>query len=223
MSVQTFVRDQVPVAILSRLPNLLLRGHELAREIIRDNPILQVPSFQRGDIRGAAIDFTISEFLYSRSTQFPQVSFKFAPFNKPTGKYLQIQTPEAVLTISHVAHETAIPRPAVFRDKGCEYHDVELFEEYERERLKKEAEWLALVAAEKKKHLVLIYGDQNREFVRIGAMDASAKQWLEMPMDLLAGPVVVVDHDDDDTEAKDISISMEVKAQFIQHLSENAE
>ena len=222
MSVQAFVRNQIPVALLARLPNLLSRGHELAREIIRDNPILQVPSFQRGDIRGAAIDFTISEFLYSRGAQFPEVSSAFAPYNKPTGKYLQLQTPEAILTISHVAHETAIPRPAVFRDKGCEYHDVELFEEYERERLKKEAERLALAAAQKKKHLVLIYGDQNMEFVRIGAMDASAKQWLEMPMDLLAGPIVVVDHEDDDAEAKDISISMEVKAQFIQHLTKNA-
>jgi hypothetical protein len=141
----------------------------------------------------------------------------------PTGKYLQVQTPGAVLTISHVAHELALPRYAVFREKGCKDHGPELFEEYEREWQKQIVERQALEAAQKKKHLVLIYGDQNLEFIRIGAMDPTATHWLEMPMNLLTGPIVIVDHSDDDTEGKDISIPMDVKAQFLQHLSENAE
>ena len=223
MSVEAFIKKQIPVALLARFPLLLRRGHELARQIIQDNPILRVPSLQRGDIRGAAIDFTVSEFLYSRGREFSQVSYDFPHFAKPTGKYLQVEMPEAVLTISHVVHQFALPRKAAFREHGCKNHQPELFADFELERQRQNAELRALEAVQQKKHLILIYGDQNIEFVRLGAMDATAKQWLETPMDLLASPMVVVDHSDDDAEAKDISIPMEVKAQFIKHLSEDAE
>ena len=41
-------------------------------------------------------------------------------------------------------------------------------------------------------------------------------------MNLLSRPHLVVDHDDDDTEAKDASIPMGVKEQFLKQISSNA-
>lgn len=221
MVTHRFIEHQLTTHLLARLPTLFHSGHKLFREVLRENPCLSVPSLQAGDIRNAAIDFTVSTHL--RAGKYDNISVSFRPvFNtqrldaKPTGNYLQIETPRAVLTISHVARPADLPRHAEFRKNACEANSPYLFKDMEEERQRKQRE---NAATEKKAHLLIVHGDQNMEFMFIGAMRRNESGWLQPPLDLLNRPRLMVD---DDMEGKGASIPMGVKEQFAQHLSENA-
>ena len=95
-----------------------------------------------------------------------------------------------------------------------------LFPCMEAERKRIEAEELDMSL---KKHVLITYGDQNLEFLQIGMQLPGERQtWIEPPIDLLSGLHLVVDGEDD-VEARDPKIQMEMKEQIIQHLCENAE
>src|SRR6266446_6451137 len=102
-----FIERQLTVPFLARIPRLLHKAHKLGREVVKENPCLGVPSLQTGDIRNAAIDFTLSTHL--KDSAYPSISVSFQPYFKPTGKYLQIETPSALLTVSHVARPSDLP------------------------------------------------------------------------------------------------------------------
>jgi hypothetical protein len=214
MIAHRFIERQLTIPFLARIPGLFHKGHQLCREVIKDNPCLAVPSLQVGDIRNAAIDFTLSTHL--REGAYSGISSSFKPFFRPTGNYFQIETSRAVLTISHVARPADLPRHAEFRKNACDANSPYLFKdmEEERQRQQKVAE-----AVQKKAHLLIVYGDQSMEFLLIGAMRRNESGWLQAPMDLLNRPSLMLD---DDLEGKGASIPMGVKEQFAQHLAENA-
>jgi hypothetical protein len=209
-----FIERQLSVALLARIPGLFHRAHKLCREVVKDNPCLCVPSLQVGDIRNAAIDFTLNTHL--KDGAYQDISAAFKPYAKPTGNYLQIETPRAVLTVSHVARPSDLPRHAEFRKNACDANAPYLFKDMEEERQRQEK---VAVAINKKAHLLMIYGDQSMEFLFVGAMRRNESEWLQAPMDLLNRPRLMLD---DDIEGKGTSIPMDVKEQFAQHLSENA-
>ena len=214
MITHRFIERQLTIPFLARLPGLFHTAHKLCGEVIRDNPCLGVPSLQIGDIRNAAIDFTLSTHL--KAGKYDGIMVSFRPFFKPTGNYLHIETPRAILTVSHVARSCDLPRHAEFRKNACDANSPYLFKEMEeeRQRQQKEAELI-----EKKAHLLIIYGDQSMEFMFVGAMRRNETGWLQPPMDLLNRPRLMAE---DDVEGKSASISMDVKEQFAQHLSDNA-
>jgi len=214
MITHRFIERQLTVPLLARLPNLFHGAHKLCREVLRDNPCLAVPSLQIGDIRNAAIDFTLNTHI--KAGKYDGISVSFRDFFKPTGKYLHIETPSAILTVSHVARPGDLPRHAEFRKNACEANSPYLFKEMEEERKREEK---AAAIIEKKAHLLIIYGDQSMEFMFVGAMRRNETGWLQAPMDLLNRPRLIAD---DDVEGKGASITMDVKEQFAQHLSENA-
>jgi hypothetical protein len=215
--INEFIEQQLPPRLLARLPKLFFDGQRLADQVVRENPCLALPSVQLGDIRSAGIEFVIQEHL--RAKNYAGVVCGYCPFFRPTGKYFQIQTTDARITINHLSFVADFPRRAEFRSLARQGNHPDLFAEYEAQRKKQEADELALSL---KRHLLITYGNRNLEFLQIGAMHPHLQTWLANPMNLLNRPHLVVDHDDDDTEAKDASIPMGLKEQFIQHISENA-
>lgn len=212
MDIQPFIKQQLPPALLARMPKLFQDGHQLANDLRKENPILGIPSFQFGDLRGAAIDFVISKHLFDRA--YPGITAGFKSFFRPTGKFLKIETPGSNITISHVDAHGDVPRHAMFRKLAKERNQAYLFEDLEEERL----------ALTEKPHLQIVYGNKNLEFLHIGAMHPRRRKWLEAPLDLLSGFTVVVD-EDSDVEGQNAVISMELKKQqqeeFIVHLNQD--
>ena len=218
MTSRAFIEQEIPRPILSRLPQLFMKGHHLANSVIRDTPCLNIPSVQAGDIRAAAIDFTVCSDLQAEN--YPGITAGFSSFHRPTGKYFEIQTQQSRITISHIAHLEAFPRHAEFRKNAREGNSPYLFASMEIERKREEAEELDRSL---RKHILVTYGDQNLEFLQIGMLLSGAYQaWAEPPINLLDGLHLVVDNKDD-TEAKDSSIPMGLKQKFIEHLSQNAQ
>lgn len=178
---------------------------------------MKIPSVQPGDIRLAAIDFTLCAHFQSKN--YPGIVAGYTSFAKPTGSYFNIQTEQSRITISHVPYRESFPPHAEFRKSAREENKPYLFASMEAERKRLEAEESDMLL---KKHVLITYGDQNLEFLHIGMqLPGSRQAWMEPPVDLLKGLHLV--DGEDDAEAKEPKIPMGMKEQFIQHLSENAE
>src|SRR6266699_2011863 len=132
MITHRFIERQLTIPFLARLPNLFHSAHRLCMEVIRDNPCLAVPSLQVGDLRNAAVDFTLEAHL--KDGRYDAITVTYKPFFKPTGNYLHSETPRAVLTVSHVARPGDLPRHAEFRKNACEANSPYLFKDMEEER-----------------------------------------------------------------------------------------
>lgn len=214
MDIPKFIESEIPGHFLGYLPKLFADGHALAATVIAENPILQVPSLQTGDIRGAAIDWLVSKHIAEAC--YPGIIFEFRWFHKPTGKYLRIQTPNANVTINHLAHPSLVPRRAEFRRQARQWNQPELFAHYEEERR----------SFTDKAHLSLIYGDQKLEFMFLGAMHAKRAVWLDSPIDLLARPHVASVPDDYEGVNPEIPLKLkpaaETKEEFIKHISDGS-
>ncbi len=210
MEIISFIDHQLPMKLQARIPKLFMEAHALANQLISDTPLLQIPSFQPGDIRAAAVDFIVSNHI--EAIGYAGITCEFKAFWRPTGKYLQIQTPDANVSISHINFAQNVPRFAEFRKQAKSLNHPFLFDDMEQER----AESI------ERRHLIIAYGDQNLEFLHIGAMHPHAASWIGSPVDLLNRPFLIVDNVDDDLEGKDVSISMELKKEhFIEHISRN--
>jgi hypothetical protein len=112
---EAFLRDQVPPVLQSLVPTTLRMAYQAARQLVSSESILNVPSAQDnwGRITQWAVDFSFERLC--ESSQWP-FDFRWRPFERPTGRYLEIRPSHSVITISQVADPTGQPRDVLFRE-----------------------------------------------------------------------------------------------------------
>ena len=111
---EAFLRDQIPPPKRAIIPTTLKNAYSAANLAIEQEPILQVESarYGKGRIVQWAVDFAFERL--AKSGQFGN-GFRWRPFEKPTGRYLEILFTHSALTISQVADPAKQPRDVGFR------------------------------------------------------------------------------------------------------------
>lgn len=111
---EAFLLDQIPLAHRSLIPTTLKTAYDAAELVVKDEPIFNVTSAI--DNRGRIIQWSV-DLAFERLVQSGKWPFdcRWRPFEKPTGRYLEILPSHCVLTISQVADPTKQPRDVKFR------------------------------------------------------------------------------------------------------------
>lgn len=106
--------DQIPMALRPSIPTTLTNAYAAASLVISGEQILQTPSAQdnRGRIVAWSVDRGFEKLIESGQWPFDKRWQKFA---RPTGHYLEIRTPYAVVTISQVEDPKKQPRDVKYR------------------------------------------------------------------------------------------------------------
>lgn len=177
---EAFLRDQMPNAQRALIKPTLQAAYQAAAEHIKETPLLNIPSAQDnwGRIIQWAVDFGFLGLLKSNQWQF---DWRWAYFEKPTGRYLEIRPSHSILTISQVADPKKQPRDVVFRANM---------------RLNGQA-WLAGMQPEDLRsagvpHILLVHGHQSLNFAHLGVpKDAHHRGYHYRTANLMLAPSVV--------------------------------
>jgi hypothetical protein len=111
---EAFLLDQVPMVARAKIAPTLKTAYAAADTLIASEPILQVNSAKdnRGRILQWAVDRGFERLIDTGGWNY---EYRWRPFERPTGRYLEIRAPYLVLTISQVEHPTVQPRDVRFR------------------------------------------------------------------------------------------------------------
>ena len=111
---EAFLRDQIPFAQRSVIPTTLKNAYAAAQRVIDAEPILNVTSAQdgRGRFVQWAVDLAFQKLVTSGQWA---AGCEWRPFDKPTGRYLEIHFSHSKLTISQVVNPKRQPRNVGFR------------------------------------------------------------------------------------------------------------
>jgi hypothetical protein len=157
VSPELFLLDQFPRQYWALIPTTLLTAYEAAGRLAKDEPILQVESARdnHGRLISWAVDFGFKRLIESGRLPF---DFRWMPFAKPTGRYLEIRLPQSVVSISQVSEANKQPRSVEFRKNG---------------RLNNEPcfdlpEFEADQQIRGLPHLLITHGHQSLEFAHLG-------------------------------------------------------
>ncbi|QDX24821.1 hypothetical protein FPZ54_01410 [Sphingomonas suaedae] len=111
---EAFLRDQIPLAQRAVIPTTLKTAYSAAARVIQAEPILNVASAQDG--RGRFVQWAV-DLAFEKLVSSGQWAngYEWRPFDKPTGRYLEIHFSHSRLTISQVANPKQQPRNVGFR------------------------------------------------------------------------------------------------------------
>jgi hypothetical protein len=171
-----FVDAEFPSAHRAVIPPALRAAYKAVEQLYENEPLFSVESarINKGHVVAWAVDRQIERLL--TSSQLPY-DYRWCPFERPTGKYLQIRLPTSTLSISQLALATDVPRHAHFRQNrilsNAPFLDLEGFEEESR--------------ISGLPHLILTHGYQELSFTHIGVLHPEPQQfgWIYRTPNLL--------------------------------------
>lgn len=195
-----FLEDQFPKKYWHLIPTTLKTAYAAADACMAADPLLQIESAQ--DNRGRFVSWA-TDFGFKRLIETGQLPFdyRWKPFSKPTGRYLEIALSHSVVSISQVAEAAKQPRSVKFRKNGRmnnePFFDLPDFAD------EKEVKGLP--------HFLIVHGHQSLTFAHIAVPHPlhhrdyrfRSPNLLAMPHEVpSAGPAV--EDTDDDFEATNL-------------------
>jgi hypothetical protein len=183
---ERFLRDQIPPRDQAMIASAFPTAYALAKQEIQKSSILSVRSAEdnHGRIYAWAVDPSFEELI--KGGQW-KCTYRWAPFAKPIGHYLEILLSHSVLTISQVHDASQQPRDVVFRaNKRLNNQTSFDFEEFKHEK-----RVLGLP------HILLVHGYQSLSFVHLGIPNERHSQGyiyrtpnlLNLPHEVLLTPL----------------------------------
>lgn len=158
------------------IPTTLKNAYRAAELVIRDEPIFNVPSARdnRGRIVQWAVDLGFQRLAESGNWG---TAHRWRSFERPTGRYLEVDFSHSVLTISQVENPRHQPRNVRFR---------------ENKRLASQLTMKEIindpVDNTPTPHILLIHGYQSLDFVYLGIPDRDHRRgWIYRTTNLLLG------------------------------------
>ena len=154
---ELFLINQVPLRTRALIPSTLKTAYAAAAGFIADTPMLSVPSARDnyGRIISWAVDFGFQKLIESGQWA---CDYRWRPFARPTGRYLEIRLSHSVVTISQVSDPEKQPRDVVFRANKRLNNQLYL----DLEEFLNENRVLGLP------HILLIHGHQTLDFIHLG-------------------------------------------------------
>jgi hypothetical protein len=114
---QQFLEDQFPQSLWHLIPTTLRTAYKAAADLMKSEPILQIESAvdNHGRLIAWATDFGFKRLMDTGQLPF---DYRWQPYSKPTGRYLEMRLSHSVVTISQVADPAKQPRSVGFRENG---------------------------------------------------------------------------------------------------------
>jgi hypothetical protein len=171
-----FVDAELPPMQRALITPALRRAYGAVEQLYQQEPLFLVESarINKGHVIAWAVDQQIERLL--TSGQLPY-DYRWSPFERPTGKFLQIRLPASTLSVSQLPMPTDVPRHAHFRQNrilsNAPFLDLEGFED--------ESEINGLP------HLILSHGYQDLSFAHVGVLHPESQQfgWIYRTPNLL--------------------------------------
>lgn len=180
-SAESFLKDQVPPVARALIPATLKTAYDAVALMVREEPILNVASAEdnRGRLISFAVDYGFEQLMKSGRWPF---DYRWRPFAKPTGRYLEVRLGHSVLTISQVDAPGKQPRDVVFRENARLSNEPFFgMEEFDDTR---EVKGLP--------HVLIVHGHQELNFAHLGIPHSDHKRhWLHRSPNLLHLPHAV--------------------------------
>jgi hypothetical protein len=211
-----FVESEFPSQYQRLIPPSLKVAYDAVDALYATEPLFGVESaaIGKGHVIAWAVDRQIEKLVETNQLPFDR---RWVPFEKPTGKFLQLRLPASTLSINQLPFAQAIPRRAQFRhnrilnNQPC--FDLPEFEE--------ERKITGLP------HLILSHGYHKLEFANIGILSPRPHRegWIYRTPNLLNIPHIVASDlapvEGADVEA-DVSLK-ELKEEIIRWVHDNGE
>lgn len=117
MNAEIFLKDQVKESQWSVFPTVLNLAYAAADDLVKDSPILSVESAlaNKGRLVSYAVDHALVRAIENGSID---ADFRWAPYAKPTGKYLELRFSHSTASVSQVKEAMKQPRNVAFRDNA---------------------------------------------------------------------------------------------------------
>ena len=176
-----FVDSEFPPALQAHIPGALRTAYG-AVKLLYDEPLFQVRTAQigKGHVIGWSVDQQIIKLIKTGKLPF---DYRWVPFERPTGEYLQLRLASSTMSISQLPEPAVLPRPAYFRQNrslnNAPFLDIPEFDD--------EREIVGLP------HLILGHGYQTLSFAQIGVLPPNSlwKGWLYRTPNLMIAPHLV--------------------------------
>jgi hypothetical protein len=160
VAAKDFVDSEFPREHRVKIPGALETAYAAVDALYRNEPLFSVTSAQygKGHVVAWGVDLQIERLITSGLLPY---DYRWVPFEKPTGRFLQMRLPASPLSVSQLQHKKALPRPAEFR------HNRILNNQF----------WLDLPEFEDEKrisglpHLILSHGYQSLSFAQVGLLN----------------------------------------------------
>ena len=209
-----FVDSEFPVKFQRLLPPALKTAYDAVNALFKSEPLFDVESARigKGHVIAWAVDKQIERLVASGQLPFDA---RWVPFEKPTGKFLQLRLSTSTLSVNQLPYSHSVPRRADFRANRI-LNNNPCFD-------------LPEFAEERKvtglPHLLLTHGYQTLSFSHIGILNPHAERfgWIYRTPNLLDIPHVVSSElppvEGVDAEA-DVSLK-ELKEEIIRWVNDN--
>ena len=208
-----FVDTEFSLVHRALLPAALQTAYNAVDALYRDEPLFDVVTARlgKGHIVAWAVDRQLERMLISGRLPF---DYRWASFERPTGKYLQIRLASSTLSISQLSQPTDIPRHAVFRTNRILNNNPLL-------PLNAEIEEEGTVAG--LPHLILIHGYQTLSFAQLGVLHPRPKEfgWIYRTPNLMNATRIIEAEKLPDEEAVDVEAIVTLKADLAKWIRDN--
>lgn len=166
-----YIYSEFPPKYLCLIPSMLNSAYHFVESLYKENPVFDTPGAHngKGDIIAYAVEYGMIKLIETGQLPF---TFKSVSFEKPTGKYLQIQLPHSTLSINQIISPHAMPRLAQFRNNRTLNNQLMLpgFE---------------IEEDNSTPHMLLVHGYQNLNFAFIGIPHPTNKSWVTQTPNLM--------------------------------------
>ena len=178
VSAEHFVNDQFPRQLQSLIPTTLKTAYDQAAIIAKSDPVFQIESAQdnHGRLVSWTVDLSIKRLIESGKLPF---DYRWRPYARPTGRFLEIRLSHSVATISKVSDPKRQPRNVVFR-QNKRLNNEPFFDlaEFDEDR-----------ALHGIPHFIIIHGHQELNFAHIGVPHAiHQRDWIYRTPNLMQLP-----------------------------------
>lgn len=213
VSAKHFVDSEFPAVHRAAVPAALTSAYSAVSALYKEEPLFDVESARigRGHIVAWAVDRQIEKLITSGRLPF---DYRWTPFERPTGKYLQIRLASSTLSINQLSEPIDIPRDAYFRTNRVLANNpfLPLNGEFEEERK---------VAG--LPHLIMTHGYQELYFVHIGVLHPRPKKfgWIYRTPNLLKEIREIEPDPGSPEEAADVEAVVTLKEEIARWLRDN--
>jgi hypothetical protein len=145
----------------SFIPTTITTAHETVSLLVKNEQMLSVQSAldNKGRLVSWAVDLGLEKLIKNGHWPF---DYRWVPYARPTGHYLEIRTSHAVLTVSQVEEPTMQPRDVKFRANLRYSQQIPL-------PLSELSADLEIIGVP---HILLVHGHQQPRFAHLGLPNA---------------------------------------------------
>jgi hypothetical protein len=201
LGAKDFVESELPREHQIKLPPALENAYAAVAALYKNEPLFSVTSaiYGKGHVVAWAVDLQIERLIKGGQLPF---DYRWVPFEKPTGRFLQLRLSASTLSISQLQHKASLPRPADFRHNRILNNNL----------------WLDLPEFEDEHrisglpHLILTHGYQTLSFAHVGLLNRVGRRlvWTYRTPNLMDLPRIVAP-DMPPPEGIDIEIDVSVR------------